>query len=61
MPADPLHAKRQELYDSLLLERDVPALLCGLTVDQYLARLPQRHTSAETERTAPQPLLPGLQ
>jgi hypothetical protein len=61
MPADPLHAKRQELYDSLLLEHQVPALLGGLNASQYLARLPQRHTSAETERTAPQPLLPGLQ
>lgn len=61
MPADPLRAKRQELYDSLLLEHQVPALLGGLTVDQYLARLPQRHTSAETESTPPQPLLLGLQ
>lgn len=61
MPADPLHSKRQELYDSLLLERDVPALLGGLTVDQYLARLPQRSPSPETESPAPQPSLPGLQ
>ena len=61
MPADPLHAKRQELYDSLLLERDVPALLGGLTVDQYLSRLPQRSPSPETELPAPQPSLPGLQ
>lgn len=61
MPADPQHARRQELYDSLILERDVPALLAGLTVSQHLARLPQRSTSPETETPAPQPSLPGLQ
>ncbi len=61
MPADPQAQRRQDLYDTLILERDVPALLGGLTVDQYLARLPQRSTSPETESTPQQPTLHGLQ
>ena len=61
MPADPLAQRRQDLYDSLILERDVPALLGGLTVDQYLSRLPQCSTSPETESTPQQPTLHGLQ
>ena len=61
MPADPLAQRRQDLYDSLILERDVPTLLDGLTVDQYLSRLPQRFTSPETESTPQQPTLHGLQ
>ena len=67
MPADPQAAKRQALYDSLLLERDVPALLGGLTASQYLAQLqppspaPQASPSPETESTPPQHQLPGLQ
>lgn len=61
MPADPQRAKRQDLYDSLILEHQVPDLLAGLTVAQYLSRLPQRHTSPETENTAPQQQLLGLQ
>jgi hypothetical protein len=61
MPADRLHLRRQELYDSILLEHDLPALLGGLTLTQYLSRLPQLSTSPETEITAPQQLLPGLQ
>lgn len=61
MPADPQRAKRQDLYDSLILEHQVPDLLAGLTVAQYLSYLPQRHTSPETENTAPQLALHGLQ
>lgn len=61
MPADPQAAKRQNLYDSLLLERDVPALLGGLTVEQYLSRLAKLSTSLETEFTTPQLALHGLQ
>lgn len=66
MPADLQAQRRQALYDGLLLERDVPALLGGLTVDEYLARLqppspaPQTSPSPETESTPPQLLLPGL-
>jgi hypothetical protein len=61
MPADPQAQRRQDLYDTLILERDVPTLLDGLTVDQYLSRLPQRSTSPETEQTPPQLALHGLQ
>jgi len=67
MPADLQAQRRQALYDSLLLERDVPALLGGLTASQYLAQLqppspaPQASTSPETESTHQQPSLPGLQ
>ena len=61
MPADLQEAKRQQQYDSLILERDVPALLGGLTVEQHLLSLASTHTSPETESTAPQPLLLGLQ
>jgi len=61
MPADPQAAKRQDLYNSLLLERDVPALLDGLTVEQYLFRLAKASTSLETEATPPQLALHGLQ
>ena len=61
MPADPQAAKRQDLYNSLLLERDVPALLDGLTVEQYLFRLAKASTSLETETTPPQLALHGLQ
>jgi hypothetical protein len=61
MPADPQAKRCQELYDALILERDVPALLGGLTVDQYISRLHQRHTSPETESTPQQPALHGLQ
>ncbi len=61
MPADPQAAKRQDLYNSLLLERDVPALLGGLTVEQYLARLAKPSTSLETEPITPQLALHGLQ
>jgi hypothetical protein len=61
MPADPQAQRRQDLYDSLILERDVPTLLGGLTVDQYLSRLPQRSTSPETKQTPPQLALHGLQ
>ena len=65
MPADPQTQRRQDLYDSLILERDVPALLGGLTASQYLAQLqspaPQASTSPETESTHQQPSLPGLQ
>jgi hypothetical protein len=61
MPPDPQAAKRQDLYDSLLLERDVPALLGGLTVEQYLARLTKPSTSLETEHITPQLALHGLQ
>ena len=67
MPADPQAKRRQDLYDSIILERDVPDLLGGLTVDQSLARLqkpspaPQCSTSPETEFTPKQPTLHGLQ
>jgi hypothetical protein len=61
MPADPQAQRRQDLYDSLILERDVSTLLDGLTVDQYLSRLPQRSTSPETEQTPSQLALHGLQ
>jgi len=61
MPADPQTAKRQGIYDSLILERDVPALLGGLTVEQYLSRLAASSTSPETEFTPPQLALHGLQ
>ena len=61
MPADPQAAKRQQLYDSLILERDVPALLGVLTVEQYLSRLLASSTSPETEFTPKQPTLRGLQ
>ncbi len=67
MPADPQAQRRQDLYDSIILERDVPDLLGGLTVDQYLAQLqepapaPQSPTSPETEFTPPQLSLHGLQ
>jgi hypothetical protein len=61
MPADPLAQRRQDLYDILILERDVPTLMGGLTVDQYLSRLPQRSTSPETEQIPPQLALHGLQ
>jgi len=61
MPADPLAQRRQDLYDNLLLEHQVADLLDGLTVDQYLSRLPQRSTSPETEQTPPQLALHGLQ
>jgi hypothetical protein len=60
MLADPQAAKRQDLYNSLLLERDVPALLGGLTVEQYLSRLANSSTSLETEATTPQLALQGL-
>jgi hypothetical protein len=60
MPADPQAAKRQDLYNSLILERDVAALLSGLTVEQYLARLAKSSTSLETEATTPQLALQGL-
>jgi hypothetical protein len=67
MPADPQAQRRQDLYDSIILERDVPDLLGGLTVDQYLAQLqqpspaPQGSTSPETDFTPPQLSLHGLQ
>jgi hypothetical protein len=61
MPADPQAAKRQDLYDSLILERDMPALLGGLTVEQYLSRLAKPSTSPETEAITPQLALQGLQ
>ena len=61
MPADPQAAKRQDLYDSLILERDMPALLGGLTVEQHLLRLASTHTSPETEAITPQLALQGLQ
>jgi hypothetical protein len=61
MPADPQAAKRQDLYDSLIRERDVPALLGGLTVEQYLSRLAAASASLETEHIAPQLALHGLQ
>lgn len=61
MPADPQAAKRQQQYDSLILEHQVPALLAGRTVQQHLLHLASTHTPPETESTAPQPLLLGLQ
>jgi hypothetical protein len=64
MPADLQAQRRQALYDTLILERDVPALLGGLTASQYLAQLqspaPQASTSPETESTPQQPTLHGL-
>jgi len=66
MPADLQAQRRQDLYDSLLLEHHVPDLLGGLTVSQYLNRLnqpsltPQASPSPETETTPQQQLLIGL-
>lgn len=59
MHADPQAAKRQQQYDTLILEHQVPALLGGLTVKQHLLRLASAHTSPETANTAPQLLLLG--
>jgi hypothetical protein len=61
MPADPQAQRRQDLYDSIILERDVPDLLGGLTVEQHLSRLAACSTSPETESTPPQLALHGLQ
>lgn len=61
MHADLQSAKRQQQYNTLILERDVPALLGGLTVEQHLLRLASAHTSPETANTAPQLLLLGSQ
>lgn len=61
MAVDLQRIKRQKLYDSILKERHVNFLLRGLTVSQYLDRLPQRHPSPETESFEAQPLLLGHQ
>lgn len=61
MPADPQAQRRQDLYDSIILECDVPSLLGGLTVEQRLSRLAAPFTSPETESTPPQLALHGLQ
>jgi hypothetical protein len=35
---DPTAAQRQRLYDQIIREADVPALLGGLTVEAFIAR-----------------------
>ena len=44
---DPTAAQRQRLYDQIIREEDVPALLGGLSVDEYLARINAPDTTAE--------------
>jgi hypothetical protein len=50
----------QQLYDSLIQEEHVRALLGGRTFDQYLAHLASLTPIPEPEQTPPQPAIPGL-
>jgi hypothetical protein len=50
----------QQLYDSLIQEANVRALLGGRTFDQYLAHLATLTPTPEPEPAAPQPAIPGL-
>ena len=43
---DSLAAQRQRLYDQIIREEDVPALLGGLSVDDYIAQRDALNRSA---------------
>jgi hypothetical protein len=43
---DPTAAQRQRLYDQIIREEDVPALLGGLSVDDYIAQRDALNRSA---------------
>jgi hypothetical protein len=73
--SDPARRRRLELYNALIREADVPALLGGLTVEDHLARrarilsasavaaapaAPAPATATCARRRAPQPTIPGL-
>lgn len=70
MPAtDPARRRRLELYDALIREADVPALLGGLTVEAHLARharilsasaVAAPPAARQPAAAGPQPTIPGI-